>query len=165
MEKSNRMDKVNYYLRLAEVALERSTCSRRNYGAVLVKNDEIIATGYNGAPRGRRNCNDLSYCMREKLNIPRGERYEMCRSVHAEANAIISAERSKMMGSTMYLAGKNAETQELETDVSSCAMCKKLIINAGIKMVIIRNGKDKFTSINVSDWVYNDDSITGETGY
>ena len=89
----NRRGKNNYYLDIAEAILERGTCLRRNYGAIIVNNDEIISTGYTGAPRGRKNCIDLNYCAREKLNIPRGERYELCRSVHAEANAIISASR------------------------------------------------------------------------
>lgn len=89
-----RRDKINYYLDLAEVVAQRCTCLRRHYGAVIVKNDEVIATGYVGAPRGRANCTDLGYCVREKLKISRGERYELCRSVHAEANAIISAPRN-----------------------------------------------------------------------
>ena len=86
-----RRDKENYYLDIAEVVLERCTCIRRHYGAIIVQNDEVISTGYVGAPRGRANCIDIGYCYREKNNIPRGTRYEMCRSVHAEANAIISA--------------------------------------------------------------------------
>ena len=90
-----RKDKINYYLDIAKVVSERSTCLRRHYGCVIVKNDEIIATGYNGAPRKRKNCEELGYCYREKLNIPRGERYELCRSVHAEQNAIISAARTE----------------------------------------------------------------------
>ena len=94
-----RIDKENYYLDIAETVLERSTCLRRCYGAIIVKNDEIVSTGYNGAPRGRRNCGDLGYCTREAMNIPSGQRYELCRSVHAEMNAIISdrlsRERSK----------------------------------------------------------------------
>ena len=101
-----RIDKINYYLDIAESTLERSTCIRRCFGAVLVKNDEIIGTGYNGAPRGRKNCDELGMCLREKLKVPRGERYELCRSVHAEQNAIISVERSKMLGSTMFICGK-----------------------------------------------------------
>ena len=91
-----RIDKINYYLDIAETVIERSTCLRRNYGAIIVKNDQIISTGYNGAPRGRKNCSDLGFCMREKLNVPRGERYEMCRSLHAEANAIINPCRAKL---------------------------------------------------------------------
>ena len=96
-----RRDKVNYYLDLAEVVAQRSTCLRRHYGAVIVKNDEVISTGYVGAPRGRKNCSDLGTCIREELQIPRGERYELCRSVHAEQNAIISADHEKMIGATM----------------------------------------------------------------
>ena len=88
-----RISKENYYLNIAQTVLERATCLRRVYGAIIVKNDEIISTGYNGAPRGRRNCVDMGYCTRERLQVPRGERYELCRSVHAEANAIISASR------------------------------------------------------------------------
>ena len=93
-----RKDKTNYYLDIAETVSRRSTCLRRRYGAIIVRNDEIISTGYNGAPRGRRNCVDLDYCAREKQNIPSGQRYELCRSVHAEANAIISAARRDTLG-------------------------------------------------------------------
>ena len=88
-----RISKENYYLDIAETVLERATCLRRVYGAIIVKNDEIISTGYNGAPRGRRNCVDMGFCTREAMQVPRGQRYELCRSVHAEANAIISASR------------------------------------------------------------------------
>ena len=98
-----RIDKENYYLDIAQAALERSTCLRRCYGAIIVQNDEIISTGYNGAPRGRKNCADLGYCTREAMKIPSGERYELCRSVHAEANAIISAARSETIGATHYM--------------------------------------------------------------
>ena len=98
-----RIDKENYYLDIAETVLERSTCLRRCYGAIIVKNDEIVSTGYNGAPRGRKNCMDLGYCTREAMNVPSGERYELCRSVHAEMNAIISAARRDTLGATLYL--------------------------------------------------------------
>ena len=101
-----RIDKENYYLDIAETVLERSTCLRRCYGAIIVKNDEIVSTGYNGAPRGRKNCMDLGYCTREAMNVPSGERYELCRSVHAEMNAIISAARRDTLGATLYLAGR-----------------------------------------------------------
>lgn len=100
-----RRDKINYYLDIAEAVTGRGTCLRRNFGAVIVKNDTIISTGYVGAPRGRANCNELHYCTREKLQVPRGERYELCRSVHAEQNAIINASRSEMLGATLYLVG------------------------------------------------------------
>ena len=88
-----RVDKTNYYLDIADTVCKRSTCLRRKYGAIIVRNDEIISTGYNGAPRGRKNCDDLKFCLRESLSVPSGQRYELCRSVHAEANAIISAAR------------------------------------------------------------------------
>ena len=154
-----RRDKVNYYLDIAETVLERSTCLRRNYGAIIVANDEIVSTGYNGAPRGRANCVDLSYCTRNAMNIPSGERYELCRSVHAEANAIISAKRADMYGATLYLAGREVDTGEYISDITPCSMCKRLIINAGISVVICRVSKDEFISINVRDWVYNDDTM------
>lgn len=160
-----RRDKCNYYLDIAETVLERGTCLRRNYGAIIVKNDEIISSGYTGAPRGRKNCIDLGYCRRENLNIPRGQRYELCRSVHAEANAIISASRSAMLGGTLYLAGKDMKTGELVPDASSCAMCKRMIINAGIEMVVIRKTKDEYKIVNVSEWITNDDSLGDEMGY
>lgn len=160
-----RRDKHNYYLDIAQTVLERGTCLRRNYGSIIVKNDEIISTGYTGAPRGRKNCLDLGYCRRAKLNVPRGERYEMCRSVHSEANAIISAPRKDMIGATLYLVGIDAGTGELVPDASSCAMCKRMIINSGIEKVIVRNTKDTFTEILVSDWIENDDSLGDTTGY
>ena len=105
-----RLEKENYYLDIAETVLERGTCLRRNFGAIIVNNDQIVSTGYVGAPRGRKNCCDLGFCLREKNNIPRGERYELCRSVHAEANAIIHAPREQMIGATLYLAGKEMKT-------------------------------------------------------
>ena len=155
----NRTSKENYYLDIADAVLERSTCLRRKYGAIIVRNDEIISTGYNGAPRGRRNCSDLGGCMREKLGIPSGQRYELCRSVHAEANAIISAPRRDMIGATLYLVGREAATNALMPNAMSCSMCKRTIINAGIETVVIRTGPADYITIPVSDWVENDDSI------
>ena len=146
-----RIDKENYYLDIAETVAERATCLRRCYGAIIVRNDEIIATGYNGAPRGRRNCVDLNYCTREALNIPSGERYELCRSVHAEANAIISAARSETLGATLYMACKNPATGELIAGSTSCAMCRRLIINAGIQRVVIRNTKTDYSVVHGED--------------
>ncbi len=160
-----RRDKINYYLDIATAVLERGTCIRRSYGAIIVKNDEIISTGYTGAPRGRLNCIDLGYCRRAALHIPRGERYELCRSVHAEQNAIISASRRDMIGSTLYLVGRDMETGEFVQGASSCAMCKRAIINAGIEKVIIRNTIDEYTVVQVSDWVENDDSVGDMMGY
>ncbi len=160
-----RRDKTNYYLDIAETVAKRGTCLRRNYGAIIVKNDNIISTGFAGAPRGRKNCCDLGFCRRQKLNVPRGQRYELCRSVHAEANAIISASRENMLGSILYLVGKEADGSYVE-NASSCSMCKRMIINAGIKKVIIRNDENTFNALDVDEeWVENDDSLTDEIGY
>ena len=160
-----RPDKINYYLDIAETVSKRSTCLRKQYGAIIVKNDIIISTGYNGAPRGRKNCSDLQYCMRNKLGIPRGERYEMCRSVHAEANAIIAADRDKMLDSVLYMACVDPETNGLVPGTCSCMMRKKLVINAGIREVIVRESKTEYTIYNVEDWIKEDDSLTGKFGY
>lgn len=160
-----RKDKINYYLDIAKTVSERSTCLRRHYGCVIVKNDEIIATGYNGAPRKRKNCEELGYCYREKLNIPRGERYELCRSVHGEENAIISAARKDMIGSSLFLVGKTYGTHEYVKDARPCAMCKKIIINSGIKKIYIRNTKTEYTVIDVNEFIKNDESLEGTLGY
>lgn len=160
-----RRDKTNYYLDLAETVSKRSTCLRRRYGAVIVKNDEVISTGYVGAPRGRKNCTDIGTCIRKQLSIPRGERYELCRSVHAESNAIISASRDKMIGSDMYLAGVDAETGEYIPNSNSCSMCKRQIINAGITRVIIMDSRDEYRVIMVQDWIDHDESLDGTRGY
>lgn len=160
-----RTDKINYYLDIAETVLERGTCLRRNYGAIIVKNDQIISTGYVGAPRGRKNCIDLGVCVRENLKVPRGERYELCRSVHAEQNAIIHAAREDMIGSTMYLVGKDAKTGQYVENASACSLCKRMIINSGINNVIIRNSKEHYTVIDVNEWIVNDESVNGITGY
>ncbi len=160
-----RRDKTNYYLDISQTVAERGPCLRRNFGAILVKNDEIIATGYNGAPRGRTNCSDHGECMRDKLNVPKGQRYELCRSVHAEANCIISAPRHDMIGSTLYLSCLDAKTGQLFGDVEPCSMCKRLIINAGIEKVIVRTAPSEYRVIEVRDWVENDESLTGSEGY
>lgn len=139
-----RKDKINYYLDIAKAVSERATYLRRKYGCVIVKDDEIIAKGYNGAPRGRKNCDDLGYCMRDKMDIPRGERYEMCRSVHAE---------------------QNAKTGDIEPNSTSCMMCKRVVINAGIKEVIVKEPGDGYTIYKVEDWITDDDSLKGEFGY
>ena len=161
-----RRDKLNYYLDIAETVLAIGTCLRRNFGAIIVKNDQIISTGYVGAPRGRKNCCDLGYCTREKLQIPRGERYELCRSVHAEANAIISASRMDMIGSTLYLVGKEVSTGEYVKGANPCAMCKRMIINAGIDTVVIRDDKENFRVYSVRDqYVLQDESLDATRGY
>ena len=139
-----RLDKDNYYLKIAEAVLNRSTCLRRRYGAVIVKDDEIISTGYNGAARGMPNCDELGYCFREREQIPHGERYESCRSVHGEANAIISASRRDMLGAVLYLTGKEAD---------GSPVCKRLIINAGISTVVVLGSDNEIKRTSVKDWV------------
>ena len=160
-----RRDKTNYYLDIEETVAKRSTCLRRHYGAVIVNHDEIVSTGYAGAPRGRKNCSDLNRCVRTELGIPRGERYELCRSVHAEANAIISASREKMIGSTLYLVGTEASTGEYIKGSNSCSMCKRMIINAGIDTVIVRDTANEYRTIPVQEWIDHDESIDGSMGY
>ena len=160
-----RPDKINYYLDIAETVSKRSTCLRKHYGAIIVKNDVIVSTGYNGAPRGRKNCTDLGVCIRQKMQIPRGERYELCRSVHAEANAIISAPRDKMIGATLYLTGQEVTTGEYVSNSCCCSMCKRMVINAGIETVIIRDDSENYRIIPVSDWIDNDESLEGTLGY
>ena len=161
----SRVSKENYYLDIAQTVSERSTCLRRRFGAIIVKNDSIIATGYNGAPRGRKNCDDLGYCFREKLGIPRGERYEMCRSVHAEANAIIAAPREQMLGATLYMVCTSPVDGAVMGGTTSCMMCKKLAINAGIEKLVVRDDAENFRVIKVSDWIEDDDSLAGKFGY
>ena len=126
---SKRESKDSYYLNIAEAVLSRSTCLRRKYGAVIVRDDEIISTGYNGSPRGASNCIDLGYCYRQQHEVPHGENYELCRSVHGEANAIISASRRDMIGATLYLAGQEADGTPI-ADIAPCLMCYRLILNA-----------------------------------
>lgn len=160
-----RRDKINYYLDLAEMVSRRSTCLRRRFGAVIVKNDEVISTGYAGAPRGRKNCTDIGRCIREQLNIPRGERYELCRSVHAEQNAIISASRNEMIGSSLFLTGTDVSSGQYVDNANCCSMCKRMVINAGIRRVYIRDNEDDYRIIDVQQWVDNDDSVDGIFGY
>ena len=154
-----RIDKENYYLNIAETVAGRSTCLRRCYGAILVKSDEIISTGYNGAPRGRKNCMDLGYCTREAMQVPSGERYELCRSVHAEMNAIISAARRDTLGATLYMVCVAPETGALIPGSTSCSMCRRLVINAGLEKVVIRKTETEFEVVPVSDWIQEDDLL------
>jgi dCMP deaminase len=160
-----RIDKRNYYLDICETVLERGTCLRRNFAAIIVKNDEIIATGYTGAPRGRKNCCDLGYCKREELNVPRGTRYELCRSVHAEQNAIISARRQDMISSTLYLVGKEVKDKTYVENAMPCLLCKKLIINSGIDTIVIRDTRLGYRIVKVQELIDNDDTITGNGSY
>ena len=161
----SRVDKTNYYLDIAQTVAERGTCIRRKFGAIIVSNDQIVSTGYVGAPRGRRNCTDIQTCVREELSVPRGERYELCRSVHAEANAIIHAARNDMIGATLYLVGIELKNGDLVPDAAPCSMCKRQIINAGIVKVVVRNTKASYTVFRVADWVDQDESLSGTFGY
>lgn len=161
----SRVSKENYYLDIAQTVSERGTCLRRRFGAIIVKNDVIVSTGYVGAPRGRKNCSDLGYCTREKLNVPRGERYELCRSVHAEMNAIIAAPREQMIGATLYLVGTEVKTGELVREANCCQMCKRMVINAGISTVVVRDTPTEYRVIDVASWLENDDSLDGTLGY
>jgi len=133
----DRIDKQEYYLNIAREVSKRSTCIRRQYGAVIVNHDEVIATGYNGAPRGHDNCCDVGECYREKHQVPHGEQYEKCIAVHAEQNAIISAARRDMIGATLYLSGYDAQTGE-ELEAEPCLICRRMIANAGIDVVVTR---------------------------
>ncbi|MCD7776393.1 MAG: dCMP deaminase family protein [Firmicutes bacterium] len=157
-----RVSKENYYLDIAKTVSERSTCLRRRYGSIIVKNDVIVATGYNGAPRGRKNCCELGFCERERRGIPHGERYELCRSVHAEANAIIAAPREQMLGSTLYLCCTSPDDGHVIAGTENCMMCKRQIINAGISTVVIRDTETEYRVIDTAEWIENDDSLLGE---
>ncbi len=133
-----RISKTEYYLNIAKAVSMRSTCLRRQYGAVIVKDDVVISTGYNGSPRGSQNCCDTGECYREANNIPHGEQYEKCVAVHAEANAIISAARKDMIGATLYLYGREGNK---EIKAEPCLMCQRLIQNAGIGKIIESEGE------------------------
>lgn len=131
-----RISKTDYYLEIAKAVSKRSTCIRRQYGAVIVKDDQIVSTGYNGSPRDEVNCCDVGKCKREEMKIPSGERYELCEAVHAEQNAIINAGREKTIGSTLYLYGSE---KGKKIDAKPCLICSRMIINAGIENVITRS--------------------------
>lgn len=151
MEK-NRISKDQYYLNIARDVAERATCLRRKFGAVIVKDDAIVATGYNGAPRGCLDSLTAGWCYREENHIPSGERYEMCRSVHAEQNAIMHAGRDKTLGSTLYLSGVDTKTNQL-SGFESCLMCTKMIINAGIARVVVHRSDGSFTQHSLQDMI------------
>ncbi|MFC1561003.1 cytidine/deoxycytidylate deaminase family protein [Candidatus Latescibacterota bacterium] len=164
MEK--RPDKDTYYLNIAKEVARRSTCLRRWFGAVIVKNDQIISTGYAGAARGTVNCSDAGICPREQAKIPRGERYELCRSVHAEMNAIIHAARADMIDSTLYLAGLEANDETVVLDARPCKICARLIINAGIKTVKVLDKNNSVKMYKVADFIKKEELDLSKTdGY
>lgn len=152
-EKRRRISKDEYYLDIAQRVASRSTCLRRGFGAVIVNNDQIIATGYNGAPRKTRNCMDVGVCYRDQVGARPGENYELCRGVHAEMNAIIHASRFDMLGGTMYVAGIDPVTQKSIPGAGCCRLCKRMIINAGIERVVIREGAGGLQDIPVRRWI------------
>ena len=158
----NRPNKVEYYLNIAREVSKRSTCLRRRFGAVILRDDQIISTGYVGSPRGTPNCIDLGKCLREELKVRPGERYELCRSVHAEQNAIINAARSgaSVLGGTLYLYGENAKDGSV-AEARPCKLCKRMIINAGIKEVIVKTPEGK-KIYSVREWADNDKGLYGQ---
>lgn len=142
-----RPNKISYYVGIAEAVAKRSTCLRRQYGAVIVKDDQIISTGYNGADRGAPNCCDVGVCWREAHGIPHGQQYEKCRAVHAEANAIINADPSDMIGATLFLAGfENGKSINIP---HPCEMCWRMLTNAQIKDVITGVSNMRLNEIKV----------------
>lgn len=161
-----RIDKTNYYLNIAKSVADRSTCLRKKSGAVIVNNDEIISTGYSGAPRGRENCIDLGYCCKKKF-FPdvRHAGYDACRSVHAEQNALISGARKDMLGGTLYLVQYRTQTGEYEQNSGCCQMCRKMIINSGIQKVIVRINDKEYQEIKVQEWIEHDDLLEGKITY
>jgi len=149
-----RISKHEYYLGIAKEVARRSTCFRRSIGAIIVRDDQIISTGYVGAPRKTKDSFEHGICLRDKLNIPHGQRYELCRSVHAEQNAIINAARAgvSLLGGDMYIYGKKYG-KEHTIDAFPCFICKKMIINAGINRVICSRADGKMNIFKVKDWV------------
>ncbi len=161
-----RPDKDHYYLNIAREVARRSTCLRRWFGAVIVKNDQIISTGYAGAARGAINCTDIGICPRTQAGIPSGERYELCRSVHAEMNSIIHAARSDMLDATLYLAGLEAATGEIVGGARPCRICTRLIINAGIATVKVLEPDDDVAVFQVQDFIKDEQlDLTKARGY
>jgi len=140
-----RISKIDYYLNIAKAVSKRSTCLRRMYGAIVVNNDEIVGTGYNGSPRGMVNCCEAGNCYRKKHNIPPFQQYEKCSAVHAEANSIISAGRKLCIGADLYLYGEDIETGEVMEIPAPCPICSGIIKNAGISRIIT---KGKVTMLN-----------------
>jgi len=148
-----RPSKIGYYLNIAKQVAQRSTCFRRKFGAIIVKDDVIVATGYVGAPRKTKDCFEREECLRDKMKTPHGQRYELCRSVHAEQNAIINSARAgvSLLGGDMYIWGSDKEDNPIDT--FPCFICKKMIINAGLKKVICSTKSGGMEIFNVEDWV------------
>jgi len=151
--KSKRISKDDYYLGIAKEVARRSTCFRRSIGTIIVRDDQIISTGYAGAPRKTRDSYEHGFCLRDKLGIPHGERYELCRSVHAEQNAIINAARAgvSLLGGDIYIYG-SIPGKEKPVNAFPCFICKKMIINAGLDRVVCSTAAGKKKTFRVSQW-------------
>lgn len=137
-----------YFLNIAEEVGKRSTCLRRRYGAVIVKDRIIVSTGYNGAPRGEANCIDTGICERERLHVPKGERYELCVAVHGEQNAIINGDPQKMKDATIYIVGINVADGSYASG-EPCLLCRRMIKNAQIERVVCRNPHGEISEVNI----------------
>ena len=163
------MDKWDIrFMKMAYLISEWTSCNveGRSIGAVIVKDKRIMTTGYNGAPAGLKTCKERGECMRRKLNIESGTRAEVCYAIHAEQNAIINASRSEMLGATLYLVGLENRTGGYVEAAAPCSLCKRMIINAGIERVIVRDTRDTYRTFEVDEeWVAHDDSIEGIKGY
>ncbi len=149
----SRPSKDAYYLDIAREVSRRGTCLRRRYGAVIVKDDQIVSTGYAGAPRGVANCVDLGVCLRQEMDIPAGQRYELCRSVHAEMNAVIHASRAQTLGATLYLAGVEVADGQPTEHPEPCLLCRRVILNAGIDRVVVQPRGEAITSLDPREWI------------
>ncbi len=149
--KKHRPDWDEYFIGIAKAISARATCLRRKYGAVITKDNIIVSTGYNGAPAGMRDCLEVGKCTRRELQIPHGERYELCHSVHAEANAIIRASVDELRGATMYVSGTDDEDNECASE--PCMMCKRMILNARIAKVVFSNGNKGFEVVDPTKWL------------
>jgi dCMP deaminase len=149
----SRPSKDQYYLNIAREVCRRGTCLRRQYGAVIVNADQIVSTGYAGAPRGVANCVDLGVCLREQLAVPPGQRYELCRSVHAEMNAVIHASRAQTLGAAMYLYGLEVQTGEPTANPEPCLLCRRVIANAGIALVVVQPAGRPVAHLDPQDWI------------
>ncbi|MEW6570062.1 MAG: deaminase [Nitrospirota bacterium] len=140
-----------YFINIAKAVSARATCLRRKYGVVITKDNIIVSTGYNGAPAGMKDCLEVGKCTRKELQIPHGERYELCHSVHAEANAIIRASVDELKGATIYISGVDEKNGECPSE--PCKMCKRMILNAGIAKVVYSNGNNGFVVMNPKMWL------------
>jgi dCMP deaminase len=159
---SHRPSKDQYYLDLARQVSRRGTCLRRQYGAVVVKDDQIVSTGYAGAPRGVVNCVDLGRCLRDELGVPPGQRYELCRSVHAEMNAVIHASRAQTLGAVLYLSGVEVASGLPTARPEPCLLCRRVIINAGIKEVVVQPRDQDIQRLDPQQWIAGENQAAAQ---